>query len=965
MFLRVRLLLLMLGVMLAVVGCDANDSFELTAQGASSNLDQRLAVFGRVQTNELVEGATIVATDLTGRPLAGPVLTDATGGFWLRGTLPEDFRLVATLPGAGETLAAEVRGQDSAGRLLPINAVTNLVSLYLAQRPAATLLEAETAIRATLEIPSTVDLGFGLGESRYSPFSHTVFLNTASTAGGIDALSSSVVAAAIAGETRVFRKLGALRGQALFQDGGEADAAEELASGLLNAAGETLGVNIFTDATKGLYGWAAGACGWNFGTAGALDQIENQLDGLSDQVQSLSNQVSEDFQTLDNILALQSLVTTLRNKKDDLGTNDVGPIQTTLNGLVNLARATSPTNVPVPTNSLVTNLVATFNANSTTGQLNDLTNAQLGNLGEINVNANLMAVKMVQSGLATATLSGSNLYYDVRRNDILYTCLDQLSFYEGAQAAAGYLLAEIAHTQTNLSQAIIETAGTLTSLAATLQTQRQQLPDPLPSDDFYVDVEHGLVWYLVATPLWNTPSYPVSNPPFNYAFDILGFSELASRSFQIGDIPLEFTLATVDQMDILIGQAKSAYLNNGGASVSSGSKTMEVLPGLAELGFKGLPDVNALTTDGDQGTWGNRGFFLPLMPTDPDTPSYLPSGVKDPAGSSRSLPAGQYLTPVFYFSGDNHYHYSEASSVYQAGYEGLVPTVLPGNDPGFAILVAPLAFNEIYSGLPYSAPNQNSQPAVKAFTNPTTTDSTLAAPLLRSISAPLSLSSQVSGNTIKILGEYRVATGLTGNVTYQGVDLTDRVAFTSDNDSRVSVSNFPGGTLNGQTLPATNGQVSWHTNDTSLTGQITARLIVGYTGVAAGTSPPGHQTLTVQIPYGGGAALLTNLTSPPTLQSIMVTPTNQLISTLNSGGFATLTLHATGVYSDNSVQDVTKSVTWSVFDANGPVNSNLASVNPPAVGQLNLSQSLGFSTLTVKASIGSVAGTATIGTSFP
>lgn len=972
-----------------ISGCESLNDGPSGAGGNAGASGAPLAAFGRVQTDELVSGASVVALSLDGQPLAGPVTTDATGAFWLRGELPDDYRVVARLPGSEDVLASEVRGPNAERQILIVNAVTNLVSLYLARHPELTLTECEAAIRATLRIPASVSLRFGLGNTRYSYFSHTEFLRDAQAAGGVAVLSEQILDAADAGERLTFVLPRAGLAQVLRQgDGVEAveDVAEAAEGGLLSTVKATLGANIITDITKSLYGWAAGAMGWNFGTAGELEAIEKQLDQISGQITTLSDDIDTDFSELTNVVSQQNLIGTLTGQKSDLATSVLIPLQGNLQNLITqIQNAPPPTNAPGFINSEVHGLLEAYQVPAaqptsiqtvTLNQLNTLTANQLGQDQTVNLNATLMALNMIQTGLSLNELSGANLFYDLRSNAVLYSCLDQLSYYEGVQVQAFYLLAEIAHAQLDLADAIAEADGFLANLGETLQLQRQQLPPALPSDDLYVDLENGLIWYRVATPLWDTPSYPVADPPFSYSWDLTTYGDLTSTYYNVDYDTLVFTLPTEAQMQTLIQQAKNAYINNGNEAVNSGSKTKEVLPGLALLGFQGLPDINGKTVDGGSNqTWADRGFFLALMP-DSDTPTLtMASGVPDPPLDGPGLQGGYYLPPTYYFSGDDNYHWEEASSVSQGYSESVANpqilnspfnlplyyySVLPGNDPGFALLVAPLHEDYSYwTFLPQqtgitTGRNLNGQellPQVEGY--------------LRALFTPSNLVAQATSEGITVTATYVVPK--TG-VTYTGIDVTNQVSFSTDKPQNVTVSNFGGGTVADPadpskqvTVPPTNGQLTWHTADKSATGKITASLITGYTGVPFGAAPPGHTTISVDIPYGGTNTLQTNLATAPTLQSIMVTPTNQLINKANSG-FAVLNLYATGCYSDGSVQDLTNDVTWTVTGA----APSLAFVyGPPAAGQLNLSDQLGLSTLTITAALGSVSGTATIGTAFP
>jgi len=93
---------------------------------------------------------------------------------------------------------------------------------------------------------------------------------------------------------------------------------------------------------------------------------------------------------------------------------------------------------------------------------------------------------------------------------------------------------------------------------------------------------------------------------------------------------------------------------------------------------------------------------------------------------------------------------------------------------------------------------------------------------------------------------------------------------------------------------------------------------------------------------GGGGD--NNNSSPKTLLSISVTPTNPSIAKDTSQQFA-----ATGTFSDNSTQDLTTTVTWSSSDATRATISN-------AAGTIGKAAALAAGTTTIKATSGLISG---------
>ncbi|HEY6874519.1 MAG TPA: Ig-like domain-containing protein [Geobacteraceae bacterium] len=147
------------------------------------------------------------------------------------------------------------------------------------------------------------------------------------------------------------------------------------------------------------------------------------------------------------------------------------------------------------------------------------------------------------------------------------------------------------------------------------------------------------------------------------------------------------------------------------------------------------------------------------------------------------------------------------------------------------------------------------------------------------------------------------------------------------------------GTFSDNTTQDLTTQVTWSSLPTTFATINSAGLA---TGVAAGTS-----TITATFGSGPGAvsgtAALTVTTA--TLSSIQVTPINPRIAKGTTDQF-----RATGIFSDNTKQDLTSSATWS--------SSNMAVATIPSTGGLATGVAAGTATIT--ASIGGKSGSTTL-----
>jgi len=113
------------------------------------------------------------------------------------------------------------------------------------------------------------------------------------------------------------------------------------------------------------------------------------------------------------------------------------------------------------------------------------------------------------------------------------------------------------------------------------------------------------------------------------------------------------------------------------------------------------------------------------------------------------------------------------------------------------------------------------------------------------------------------------------------------------------------------------------------------------TGVSSGTA-------TITAAYGGLSGATTLTITAASLASIEVTPTNGSIA-----AGLTLQFTAIGVYTDNTTQNLTQSVTWS------SVNSAIAVISS-AQGSSGLARSLAAGTTTIRATSGNVQGSTSL-----
>jgi 6-phosphogluconolactonase (cycloisomerase 2 family) len=136
-------------------------------------------------------------------------------------------------------------------------------------------------------------------------------------------------------------------------------------------------------------------------------------------------------------------------------------------------------------------------------------------------------------------------------------------------------------------------------------------------------------------------------------------------------------------------------------------------------------------------------------------------------------------------------------------------------------------------------------------------------------------------------------------------------------------------------------QVQWSSSDPTVA---TVSNALGYDGLSVGLSP-GSVTITAALAGASASTILT--VTPATLVSIGVTPANPSIADGLTSQFM-----ATGVYTDNSTQDLTASAAWTSSDATVASVSNASASHGLATGVSPGSVTIAAASGTVSGSTG-------------
>lgn len=428
-----------------------------------------------------------------GTPVAGvPVEFRAPDGRVLAVTVSDRFGMFGTdieLP-AGSTVSAELSdgvvlrtelavlpilsqgtGQE---REIVLNVPNTLAAAFHLRHPELSLAESEQRVRRFLGIPDGYLLG-ALDDSRHSPFHHQVFLQEAAGNGGIAAFLEILLDEM---ETDQIRSFGIILSGVKFLGGCATD----------------LGKDFIKGETVTGFGWASRALGINFPFPSNAD-LEKELEKISQQIQDLSNEL-ETFEA-------QAEYTAAQNK---LGNDVVTPSNTTANELATTISSSqlNPVTTWIDINSsnpLVAELSNAFSLFNARGGLDELVSYLLGTYSQAGADKRLERLLVALINPPFGIDSDLEVYngYGAYSNTTLAQQQSMLTYYLQVLEQAAEIYAEQVHDVSDpdtLVANIRQGQTYLASLARVKKQVLQQLPDPLPSDQVFVDREWGLMWYI-------------------------------------------------------------------------------------------------------------------------------------------------------------------------------------------------------------------------------------------------------------------------------------------------------------------------------------------------------------------------------------------------------------------------------------------------------------------------------------
>lgn len=490
---------------LLLIGCgtDTSNSFS----GSFRTLDPSRPVVAQVNLVGEVSGANVKMVGEDGSVLAQATTTSSGVAFLHPLIPPENFTIVAGLPGSTQELRLEVLNYGADPKVARVNLLTTLAGRYFRSHPGISLREAEARVKSAAKIPGALDLEVGLNEP--NPFfSDLTFLRFASEHGGVEALMSDVLAEAESSQGRFYRfshdqasrplsNLNGLESLANIQrltlaqrlnipDNPNSqlrflpsisliDAPTSLGGQFLLGLGTGVGGNLVTD----MLGWGVQAMGLNFGTGGQLKEIADQLNQLTQLVEAMDAQITDN-----------NLKVSAQALKDEYS-----PVRTASTDLNTQENSATITNLPFSPPTTFGDLINSINAPPYTVILDD-SNSKLVGPGQMLMQGQAIVVNQLH-GLDRPD---SMLNWPWRANSMLNQLYPLYGYFSGQQTLALNLFAEQSHNFLNFANPVDgfeHLQPFFRSAVSSLKRQRQQLPLFTSDPNVLVDYENGIMWYSV------------------------------------------------------------------------------------------------------------------------------------------------------------------------------------------------------------------------------------------------------------------------------------------------------------------------------------------------------------------------------------------------------------------------------------------------------------------------------------
>lgn len=919
-----------------LVGCGSSVP-DLVANPAASQ--QSEAFVGRLDLGldvAMPAGAVVEVQDLSGQVLTRAALTP-NGDFRLPDSaLPDDFRIVVRLAPDLE-FATDIRNYQNNPVSTNVNVATSLASAYLKANPRASLQDAEDLVRGFLHFPGERRLGQDVEESPRSIFSQYAFFVRAAQNGGWPAYRDQVVSqlSQAPGTSPVYRlqrsdlrdgnlaglhpvlvdalrrleasrnfrlgtrslsahpevhidelligdRIGPVAQSAGAEVNSRSDVRMKIITSITEKAVETavdLGIDQAID-----NGWThvAEGLGLNYGTTAKLDAIQESLAAMQDYLNELGSTIDQDaIEAAANEIADE--ISTITDLNRDL---------VSISAETNITDQEQPFTPTQTVNGLLSSLLG-FQAQTA---LTTIQNSMIG-AGEQGSLLENFRDKLLQDDLGVRS-SADNGFFAIRNNAIIDESLQAFSYYGGYQQLGANILGEISHLGTEASppqnpvSSMQISDEIVTDAVISLKKQRALTPFYQASDNIFVDLQAGLMWYTVMQGERSMTDGLDHADDFSTTVTYQT-SLLSSESDQPQGLPTnvvsvtysDWHLPTENEYRTLQNRARLVAVDRRDTSVAhSGDNGYgdydSASQGLTALGFTGLDKLNdngsMLCSDWMFDTHGNwfpewTGKF------DPNNEFIFNNGGITDIGQTTNQrpfllvrPIGEPVIPVgedtLIGSPNTPYPYPWSPiRAEEFPFLGHVSGVVGGGGITLDQLGATLEWQVIVGGSYSMGANNN---ASESFTKRTYTQN---------------------------LNTYL---GTAGSSSAALLDFSDLVWFTSSNENVVSVT--------------PNGRMYWHVDNSDTQ----AVRFTAHVSDAGGNEKSFDFTVTE---------------NPPVRQlvAIQVYPRNRTYSVPN-GNQVQEKYYCLAYYSDNTVADVSNEVTWTlVEDATGaPVDKAVATLAP-------------------------------------
>lgn len=899
--LRLSRILLTIVAALALSGCgDGEKDFVFTSTGGD------VAQAPSVLAGKLFLGAPVAGVPITVESLQGEVLatstTNASGSFLFRRIFPDSFRVAASFEN-GLTFYREFRDFNSNPGFAGITIPSTLVSLHSRANPGVDLSLSEATVRRALSLPADYYLS-SLNESASSPFSHLAFFVRARTQGGLAAYLASFAQtvetrreafslrtvhldqnysdldARIAQAVDRFRvtprvRLGTERTlsrglstsltsaspEGIFPSQVRAQVGEVVVSAdvvlsVLGFVGKNVGAAVIKDLTSSGYTWIASLLSGHSETDD-MAQIIDTLNDISQQVDLILKGVA--FEFAQPLLAAQA---------------DIQNLQSALTIAFNTAAATTDYFNDQPQNSTVPENITKYlnpirNASALNDIQNDVETIQLYLTGNTSVPQATTAISyppvvVNPSGTvnyvtqqrdavldAYGISKGSDIRGDmpVRSAYLLDQALASFEGYAQTQILGAHLAGEAAHQTASPGISFNQGKAVADNVARSLLSTRAQLPAYPPDDNYFLDLDNGLLWYMVSEgAAYDASTGQSGTAEANQAF-AQAFSPDGSRGWR---------LPFWDEIRSLQDRGGAAATGGSGISVSQTQAGLEALG----FDFRGALSVGGRTTNPpicvadwryDNGVFGSHTWAI-----EPSGLYWVPSST-----STNELPDSQ--------TGFLMVRSISANPCYDIN----PPTISGGREDGTwpAVMAGTFYANEA------------------AFVGVPTT-----------LSATVTTQAGNSG-TIEVDSSYVAYMGGSFNVagSDRSTDYTRNPSLTTRNPFVYFLTN------DNQTTTVSNYKDS---SSGSSYGQLIAHVVQGGS-LQTTISYFGLGYVNGSFPATMAGAATNTWSSQPTisLQNIQISPYNSVLNLLDDPTQAP-SFVATGFYSDGTARDISDLVSW-------------------------------------------------------